>query len=598
MARGKHRAGPKPDFETLLDQAEDRASSEEFQYCRYQPFVEARDELDKAGLVQEAMRMQWAAEAFMFGERGQRNKGERYFGPLATYTDDSVFPNWDGMTEDKLDLYEQRANTARNTIVTCRYSDIVWEKRRKHEFARRAISNYVEVARIYHGRGWGLQMVHALQRATELALQLGDNALIRDCVELLTSYLERLQETTDYRWGLEIGRQLTSVSGTHVPGELLDKAEDFSLAAAQHFSTAGPAFRHLQRDFLELVRKIRAKHGNAQGAREAALMIAGSLEEEARQREGHSYSDASAFWEEALQVYRDLGERDKVQELLLKIRDCNLKGQSEFGTISTTVTVPKERVEQLLDYYTSATLEGNLQRLSVGFKPNLSSIRESVSGLEKEAPLLFLIPRRTFSADGRVVGEASGEDDLFRQHVRLGYVVNGKFIAEVIRKLKAEQGLNAAVLVDHLCSSEVISSDRKNFLERGLERYFAADYASCIHILVPQIEHVLRSVLLRIGLPDTYIDDHGIMRVQPLDRVLRTPAIKDAFGEELSTYFYTFLVDQDAENVRNAVAHGMIAWEACNEVTATILVHLLLALTTFRFHEVEPQKSADDNKPI
>lgn len=591
----KSRSTQGPDLDSLLDLAEDRASSEDFQHSRYQPFVEARDKLTEANQNQQAERMHWAAEAFMFGERRERLATEPYFGSLFTFTDGSAFPDWDAVTEEKLDLYEHRARMARSPIVSSRYADIVWEKRKNHQFARSALVGYVRAAEIYHGRDWGVQLVNALRRATEIAVQLRDRALVQGCVWLLISWLDRLEGRADYRWGLEIVAELLRMPVRYVSSESLVRSQKFALRAAEHFHSLGGDSLFLQRDFLDLARKAGTRLRDQEGAREISLMIARSFEESGKYREADSHIVASHFYGDALQVFRRAGEREKVEELLLKIRECNLAGQAEFGTISTEVTVPTEKVELLLDHYTSATLQENLQRISVSFRPNLSFIRESVSRLKKEAPLQFLIGRRTFAGDGRVVGEVSGEDQLVQQHVthhvRFGCRINGMFLAEVMRKLTSERGLSATSLAGYLCSSQVVGGNRKDFLEAALERYFAGDHVSCIHVLVPQIEHILRSILPRIGLPDTYIDDQGITRVKPLDRVLQTPAIKEALGEDLWMYFYTFLVDQDADNVRNDVAHGLIAWEACNEVTATVLIHLLLTVTIFEFRQSEPSKS-------
>ena len=84
------------------------------------------------------------------------------------------------------------------------------------------------------------------------------------------------------------------------------------------------------------------------------------------------------------------------------------------------------------------------------------------------------------------------------------------------------------------------------------------------------------------------------MRVGPLERVLTHAALKQGLGEDLWTYLYSVLADQNADNVRNDVAHGLISWDACNGSLATTLIHLLMILTPFHFQEsAPPAESAD-----
>lgn len=576
---------PRPSLEGLLAETEFRAASDQFKHSRYGPFVEVRKQLEEAGRMKDADRMQWAADAFMFYERRHRGKGESYFGPLST-AGELEAPEWTNMESARIDFYAQRALSAANPIIVSRYADIVWEKRKEHKFARLAGDSYVQAAAIYKERGWYLQMAGTLVRAAELALVLRDRDLLRERLTTLQQYLGWIDATQNYECGLQLVDALAEIPKRWISHDLLKSAEQFALKAAGHYRSLGGDDLFSERDFLELVRKIRIRIGDSSGASEAARMIAESFEKNAKFREGDSPIEASGLYNRALQLYGGLADRRKVQELLLKIRDCNARALKEFAVIRSEIKVSSEEIEKLIDQYTSASLDENLRRLSMGFWPNIEAIRESTTGLKHETPLQFSIPMLIFSGDARVVGQISKEEDLFEQQmvqqVRVGYQLNAKFIADILRRLAAQQGLNAERVADFLCGSQVIGNGRRDFLNLGLARYFAGDYVSAIHVLVPQLEHVLRSVLPRIHIADTY-DDRGIMRVLPLQQILGTPQVANAFGKGLWLYFHTFLVDQDAENVRNDVAHGLIEWERCNETIATIVVHLLLILTVFRF---------------
>ena len=114
----------------------------------------------------------------------------------------------------------------------------------------------------------------------------------------------------------------------------------------------------------------------------------------------------------------------------------------------------------------------------------------------------------------------------------------------------------------------------------GFERYFNQDYVSAIHILIPQLENVLRFLLEKLGEPTNKLKGDIIIE-QPLDDILRNNKIKEFLGEEIFYYLKTFLVDHRAENLRHDVAHGLIDIKKCEKRNAVILIHQILTLARF-----------------
>ncbi len=587
-------------MEEVLTEAETRAASDRFQYGKYGPFVEVRKELEEAGRMEDAKLMQWAAEAFMFHERRERDSSEAYFGPMVVFEGGQEGPEWTNMEGAKIDFYAQRAATAVSPIIVTRYADIVWEKRREHTCARLAGESYVEAAKLYRERDFYHEMQAALIRSLELALLLRDAQLVRQRIQIIMDdFLAQAEAERRYDCVLQLLQSVVHVPRRHLNLSLQRGLEAYALrAAAEIREQDTEADLFTERAFLEIARDIRSRVGGKSGADDMLRMIARSFERNGELSEGRSHMVASHFYNDALACYQQLGDREKVTELLLKIRDSNAKAQGEFGVISSEVRLTAEQFDAVIAPYLEGGSTGeNLGRLAHGFWPRLDVLREQLHRLKEEAPLQFMIPWRTFTGDNRAVGEALDEQAIFEQHVvrylRMEYQMNAHIIAEILARLTGAHGLDAESLADFICRSEIIGSDRRNFLIRAFERYFDGDYASCIHLLVPQIEHFLRRVLPRLGVSETYVDDQGLMWLLPLDQVLRTEHIRNSFGDDLWRYFYTFLVDRDGENVRNDIAHGIVEWDRCNLTVATILVHLLLILTVFSFH---PEESASQTR--
>jgi hypothetical protein len=67
----------------------------------------------------------------------------------------------------------------------------------------------------------------------------------------------------------------------------------------------------------------------------------------------------------------------------------------------------------------------------------------------------------------------------------------------------AEKGLTADRFAEHLSGGDLISEERPWLIRHGLERYFAEDVVSAIHILALQVEGIVRDAAEILGLPTT-----------------------------------------------------------------------------------------------
>ena len=115
----------------------------------------------------------------------------------------------------------------------------------------------------------------------------------------------------------------------------------------------------------------------------------------------------------------------------------------------------------------------------------------------------------------------------------------------------------------------------------GVERYFAEDHVSAIHILVPQLEDVLRRIIGKLGVSTTSHGTDGFTREKPLEIVLETPQLKVLLGDQDWWYFKYVLIHQLGENLRNDVAHGLLDKNRCTSGLTETVLHLFFRLTPF-----------------
>lgn len=122
-------------------------------------------------------------------------------------------------------------------------------------------------------------------------------------------------------------------------------------------------------------------------------------------------------------------------------------------------------------------------------------------------------------------------------------------------------------------------------LGRGLEHYFTGDYIAALHILVPQFEDLLRSLLGAANRPVA----RPLRGTATLRSLLDDPAFRESDDENLHLYYKLVLLE-DGLNIRNGVAHGLLEAESMDLMTVELIIHLLLTLTSF-----SPEAIASDN---
>ncbi len=187
-------------------------------------------------------------------------------------------------------------------------------------------------------------------------------------------------------------------------------------------------------------------------------------------------------------------------------------------------------------------------------------------------------------ANGRTVGEVGGEDD---KEGRIYHQLNQTmsfyepFLHWVLEKIKEQFKLTEDDLVECLHGCPVFLESRKTILREGLSAYMAGDFLKAIHVLVPQVEEILRNLLVMMGIsPVKPVPRHpGISDVKSMNNVLEDVDVRRMFPEDVWRYLTLLFIERRGMNLRNDLAHGLIPIEGFNQGVANRVVHSLLVLS-------------------
>lgn len=592
---GQPEAVSQEDPDSLLQRVESDLTTAEFALQRARVFRRAAELLRAQGRAAEGQRAEWRAWLFDFmlvprGDRRSRGRGR--FAPMVemggrAYPQVTMFPS------ESLLAFKEELDRSQNPIHRARYADFIWDQRNRYpgpkgvplEAAKIALDAYLQLARQYRDNQWDDQLADALDRAAELALSTRDAGRIAHCKEecfRLAEEMVALQRHPPVRWAIDVLETLQSFKRRL---SAQDHEHIVSLAEAGASFYAAEGDYHIQRSFLALLPESHRALGGTDEAGKALARRAEAFVAEADQ--APSALAKLHFLGEALDAYQQIGDSEKVDELKRRLAEAGLDATSEMKTVSVEFRIPTAVAEAWVNQLLAFDLDEALGVLAATrrFIPKLEQIRTHAARQREQFPLLHLVSRRTLDSAGRIVQKARSDDehvaaseaDLYKLALATGDWEMGL----AFDRLESEKGLTAETFTRYLRSRPIFEPATLEVVAIGVERYFADDQVSALHVLVPQLEDTFRDILGKLGLSRTSAQQ-GLTREKPLDVVLATPELRADLGEDLCSFLEQFLLRPESENLRHRTAHGLLKVKHCSRETTrrVLLCYLQLANLT------------------
>ncbi len=287
---------------------------------------------------------------------------------------------------------------------------------------------------------------------------------------------------------------------------------------------------------------------------------------------------ATSLLERALQTLRALPRSERVRlgaetladELVHRIRGAGTQALGEMhsfevssGDISGHVDEAVLRVAGLEPLEALHALAA-LNRFAVfdGFEARARAAASS-------SPILSLVTVRHLGADGRTA-HVSSPGELF-------YGLPGDVWREMVREYEFRIGLLGSTLIPRVWlalnnehnmrlehfwqvthNSPMIPPDHEELFAQGLLLGYRGEFAAAEHLLVPQIEALVRYHLANAGERTTVIESDGRQNEIGLTALMQRDAANEIFGADISFEMRALLCGPLGPNLRNEVAHGLV----------------------------------------
>lgn len=568
-----------------------------------------------------------------FGNVSDSEREAGRFTGIAGFADGSVFPNPDTFSDEDLDYFRTRVAVTANPVLQARYNDFLFDKGRysaesrgqKFLFGLAAIDAYLDSAQLFadadkvHSQ---IEMVNAMDQAAYLAIHLQNRVKITAVVSRLETLLTHqfapaLSSIADDgargpkpigRWSIELSHILLYIKASKKFGNLVDRSlvervrDTMSDLAARN---ASAGLLHLQGHFLDVATEAAHLLGDTDGIYSLQLRDAEALAgqaERAAQDPAPRYLVAAKFYEDAALQYswmrqnlvlttdvrKDIEQRENL--IKQRIREMYRLGRGEMKTFTAAVEISADELSQMLDeVLASDDLSEALQALAMegSLLPNLELARASAAERLSQGSLLSLIPKRTIRDNIAIGNAASDEERLANEtdHDLLMWISinSGIVLKALFERLRERNGLTAEVLAEYLFATDLFDADNLELIRIGLERHFASDFVSALHVLVPQFEDVVRTLFERTGevviRPRT---QQAGWEFETFGAFLNRPSVKAVMPAEMWEYIRLVLTEPTGWNLRNRIAHGLARPQECTEEAAVTVLHLFLLLTLFR----------------
>ena len=492
----------------------------------------------------------------------------------------------DDFNEPDVTLLAEIAEETDHVLLRARLSDLVWLRKqpRSYQHALLAVDAYRSMP--LNDDSWIHGAREAWGRAISLTRMLRAGAGERG-KEIETSILTAFDAAQDQHGFLALW----------LSDLLFDQGFGFDRCAeiggrlkilATTFDEKGDL--HRAREFFDAASKWFKRAADEAAA---AAMIAALAEGWVKEAIARSSSDtpshivAASFYENAIKNYRRIpgSERaahrvdERIAEIHKQLGDAGRRSLGEMSRIQAPSIDITEIIEAARKAVSNKPTDEALAAFANLYRGATSAkLREESVQMLRQHPLQALFGSTHLSRDGRVIaktpapGFSNTDSDEYKRSVwsemirhymiELGLIVQGR-IWPALEVLLQEHRLREDDFVTIARQSSIVPVGRERLFGKALFAGFDRNFEVAVHLLIPQIEHIVRTHLKTSGTTTTNIDQDGVEHENGLSTLVALPEAEKVFGENLTFELKALFCDPVGPNLRNELAHGLLSDEAC-----------------------------------
>jgi hypothetical protein len=498
-------------------------------------------------------------------------------------------------------------NQIESPLLKARLADLLWLRvnPKKAIYARAAIDSYLEQP--INSDTWYADIGDCWTRAIRLARQMKNNELIGRIETLLLDAFEEEYPNAPFM-RLKLAKLIESNGLCYPRHEYIAQ----SLYESAEFLNSVCGYREA-REYLFLAEQMFKKQGKEQNLLSALVMSANCFELEGDNAPNQMV--ANYFYEKALQAFRripakkrdGLGVSTKLISIREKITEAGTGSLAEMELVQTPEVDISELVSSALSHVSNKE-DLNLALLCfTGFSvPKYQGLKADAVDHIRKHPLSNLFGGSHIAGDGRVVAKTEpldfnsdgevNENKIFYKAIKnfqidIQLCVKGQ-IAPALNQILSEYRVTKNYLKEICYLSPIVPEGRESLMASALWCGFEHDFANGIHLLAPQVEHLVRTILKNNDIHTSNVDKDGIENENGLTNLLKHKRTEAILGEDLLFELKAVFTESIGPNLRNEVAHGLLDDQSSKAEASVYAWWMVLRLVVRALYEFE--KNDDD----
>lgn len=309
-----------------------------------------------------------------------------------------------------------------------------------------------------------------------------------------------------------------------------------------------------------------------------------NLEEAKKSEETGDFFVSAHHYKKALELARNSGDSELITKCKSKLVEMNQKAKGEFKELKVEQTIPNEEIDNVVKPILEGELKEVLKKIGACpfLCPRIEQVEESAG---KSMPISYQIADiSVISENGHLV---KGGGDAKYSWLMSVYGMQQSFIDELyIKRIfdgLFEKGLDGEKIWAHLLYKRIFPKDNLEILASGIDRYFAGDYVSALHILIPQFESVFLNISERIGIDVVSLNSGKEISTQTKTlsaEKLDSETFQKVWGKNFCAQIKFALFEPLGYKLRHKIAHGEITKEECTYQKANLVLYFYLVLVS------------------
>lgn len=508
----------------------------------------------------------------------------------------------DSFLDADITFFTEIADAIDHILLKARIADLLWLRCSppdRIKFALKAIDAYSSLP--LNADSWGANEQDCWQRAITLTLKLGKGA--RDKLDALeTTIIQKFNTATfnDGYFKLRLADFLT----------VNKLRRGYHSNIASQLETLGREFEqnvqlNLARDCFSAAAELYYKLSD--GVKEAEMFVAQAecWVKDATLRsssESPNHIETLMLYESAIHAYRSIpgaqrsihNVEERVAELRTYLSNAGEHSLNEMKSLKTGEINISQLIENSINAVTGKDAHSAMFSFANVYRGiNKDALQSDAIQRMGQFPMLALLSQSMLGSDGRIIakrpsftyGEEPEKDkivirsEMIREYgTIMEVVVRGK-IWPALEVLQHEHRFRESDFIAMAKNSYMIPKERASLFAKALFAGYERDFITALHLLIPQIEHIVRVHLKQAGAQTANIDTEGIVNENGMSTLMALKMADQVFGENLAFELRSLFCDAFGPNLRNELAHGLLEENECDSYISIYAWWFALRLT-------------------